>query len=181
MYVYRNLYIYQYIYIYIYISTHLYIYISISIYLSIYLSVYLSTYSERERKKERECVFVCICVIKRRGGMDCDGRLTPLWHQLPFRLEIEPPGVNVWEVDVRLPGTGNSNFHGARLVHLIITVIQWIRTSRLSIALVPFLVPERYIPPGDLSVSMSLLGTEAHHCWHRWPRRSPYLLSTHPT
>ena len=38
-----------------------------------------------------------------------------------------------WKVDVRLPGKGNSNSHGARPVHLIITMIKWIRTSRLSI------------------------------------------------
>jgi len=37
------------------------------------------------------------------------------------------------KVDVRLPGKGNSNFHGARPVHLIIKMIKWIRTSRLSI------------------------------------------------
>ena len=36
-------------------------------------------------------------------------------------------------VDVRLPGKGNSNSHGARPVYLIITMINWIRTSRLSI------------------------------------------------
>ena len=36
------------------------------------------------------------------------------------------------KVDVRLPGKGNSNSHGARPVHLIITMIKWIRTSRLS-------------------------------------------------
>ena len=37
------------------------------------------------------------------------------------------------KVDIRLPGKGNSNSHGARPVHLIITMIKWIRTSRLSI------------------------------------------------
>jgi len=37
------------------------------------------------------------------------------------------------EVDVRLPGKGYSNSHGARPVHLIITMIKWIRTRRLSI------------------------------------------------
>ena len=37
------------------------------------------------------------------------------------------------EVDVRLPGKGNSKFHDARPVHLIIAMIKWIRTSRLSI------------------------------------------------
>jgi len=38
--------------------------------------------------------------------------------------------------DVRLPGKGNAISHGARPVHLIITMmkwIKWIRTSRLSI------------------------------------------------
>jgi len=37
------------------------------------------------------------------------------------------------KVDVRLPGKGNSNSHGPRPVHLIITMMKWIRTSRLSI------------------------------------------------
>ena len=37
------------------------------------------------------------------------------------------------KVDVRLPGKGNSNSHGARPIHLIITMIKWIRSSRLSI------------------------------------------------
>ena len=35
--------------------------------------------------------------------------------------------------DVRLPGKENLNSHGARPVHLIITMIKWIRTGRLSI------------------------------------------------
>jgi len=37
------------------------------------------------------------------------------------------------EADVRLPGKGNSNSHGARPVHLIITMIKWIRTSSNSL------------------------------------------------
>jgi len=36
------------------------------------------------------------------------------------------------KVDIRLPGKGNSNSHGARSAHLIITTIKWFRTSRLS-------------------------------------------------
>ena len=36
------------------------------------------------------------------------------------------------KVDVRLLGKGNSNSHGARQIHLIIIMINWIRTSRLS-------------------------------------------------
>ena len=35
--------------------------------------------------------------------------------------------------DVRLPGKGNANSHGARPVHPIISMVRWIRTSRLSI------------------------------------------------
>ena len=34
------------------------------------------------------------------------------------------------KVDLGLPGKGNSNCHGARPVHLIITMIKWIRTSK---------------------------------------------------
>jgi len=37
-----------------------------------------------------------------------------------------------FDMQVRLPGKGNSNSHGARPVHLIITMVKWIRTSRLS-------------------------------------------------
>ena len=42
-------------------------------------------------------------------------------------------GLCGWKADVMLPGKGNSNSHDARPVHLIITMIKWIRTSRLSI------------------------------------------------
>ena len=34
--------------------------------------------------------------------------------------------------DVRLPGKGNFNSHGARPVHLIITMMNWIQAGRLS-------------------------------------------------
>jgi hypothetical protein len=37
------------------------------------------------------------------------------------------------KVDIRLPGNGNSTSHGARPVFEIISMIKWIRTSRLSI------------------------------------------------
>ena len=37
------------------------------------------------------------------------------------------------EVDVRLPGKGNSKSHGARPVHLIIKMIKLVRASTLSI------------------------------------------------
>ena len=51
--------------------------------------------------------------------------------------ENKPAYSTVWygarKVDIRLPGKGNSNSHGARPVHLTITMIKWTRTSRLSI------------------------------------------------
>ena len=37
------------------------------------------------------------------------------------------------QIDVRLPGNENSNSHGARRVHLIMKLMKWIRTGRLSI------------------------------------------------
>jgi len=51
----------------------------------------------------------------------------------PTQTETELDITHTRKVDVRLPGKGNSNSHGARPVHLIITTIKWIRTSRLSI------------------------------------------------
>ena len=36
------------------------------------------------------------------------------------------------KVDIRLPGKGNSNTHGASSVHQTISMIKWIRTRRLS-------------------------------------------------
>jgi len=55
--------------------------------------------------------------------------LAPAWGRLVVR------GVELVtrKVDIRLPGKGNSNSHGARPVHQIISMIKWIRTSRLSI------------------------------------------------
>ena len=40
---------------------------------------------------------------------------------------------SAWKVDVTLPGKRNSDSHGTRPVHLIISVIKWIRSSRSSI------------------------------------------------
>jgi len=51
-------------------------------------------------------------------------------------VEVRPRCIHqnlLRKVDVRLPGKGDSNSHGARPVHLIITMTKWIRTSRLSI------------------------------------------------
>jgi len=46
------------------------------------------------------------------------------------------------KVDVRLPGKGNSNPHSARPVHLIITMMKWIRTNTLSTKISLSLYPE---------------------------------------
>ena len=56
---------------------------------------------------------------------DTDPRVQP-----PTQERMQP---SPRKVDVRLPGTRNSNSHGARPVHQIISIIKWIQTSRLSI------------------------------------------------
>jgi hypothetical protein len=48
---------------------------------------------------------------------------------IPLALLAHVPG----EVDVRLSGKGYSNSHGTRPVHSIISMVQWIRASSLSI------------------------------------------------
>jgi len=56
-------------------------------------------------------------------------------HAVEQKLVLLPvhQSVPARKVDVRLPGEGNSSSHRARPVHLIISVIKWNRTSRLSI------------------------------------------------
>jgi len=46
---------------------------------------------------------------------------------------VDEKVVPVGKVDERLPVKGNSNSHGERPVHLNITMIKWIRNSRLSL------------------------------------------------
>ena len=46
----------------------------------------------------------------------------------PHGLHVAGAADGVWA-----PGKGNLNSHGARPVHLIVTMMKWIRTSRLSI------------------------------------------------
>ena len=56
------------------------------------------------------------------------------WTTLtPRDVRDRQRGGDPGKVDVRLPGEGNSDSHGARPVHLIISTMKWIRTSRLSI------------------------------------------------
>jgi len=52
-------------------------------------------------------------------------------------------------VGIELPGKGNSNFHDAKPVYQIISMIKWIRTSRLSIQnslYAPAPKPDLFIP-----------------------------------
>ena len=74
--------------------------------------------------------------IERRGLMEAvafdlrDTRRFKAIECLYFRVKPTwPPCL----VDVRLPGKESSTSHGARPIHLIITMIKWIRTSMLSI------------------------------------------------
>jgi len=53
--------------------------------------------------------------------------------------------MSVGKVDFKLPGKGNSNFHGARQVHLIIAMTKWIRTRRLASG--PYCTPHSSPPP----------------------------------
>jgi hypothetical protein len=77
-------------------------------------------------------------VVKTTTSQKCAAlprRAHRLCVSLNSRLESNQEGdlEEHFEVDVRLPENGNSNSHGARPVHPIITMIEWIRTSRLSI------------------------------------------------
>jgi len=82
------------------------------------------------------------------------------------------------KVDVRLPGKGNSNSHGARPVHQIITMIKWFRTSRLSTnnSLAPgpglgFRVKDlhKFTCLGDgVLLNMCSVYTRKHHCAGKW-------------
>ena len=68
---------------------------------------------------------------------ECPMQAGRRWRSAPregaqggLRLGVSGPGGSR-KVDVKIPGKGNSTSHGARPVHLIITMIEWIRTSRL--------------------------------------------------
>ena len=59
-------------------------------------------------------------------------RLGPRCRHLPRTYTRQWVYIQPRKVDVKLPGKGKSNSHGARPVHVIITMMEWIRTSRLS-------------------------------------------------
>ena len=70
------------------------------------------------------CIYVPICVSGPTLAAHSISGASP--HSSFSRLTC------MRRVDVRLPGKGYSNSHGVRPVRLIITMIKWIRTSRLS-------------------------------------------------
>ena len=86
-----------------------------------------------ESKEEEEAVVVD------RIGFRCR-EFGFMVRGLRFTLRDLNVRAESWKVDIRLPGKGNSNSHGARPVHLIITMIKWFRSSRLSI--------KNYLSPG---------------------------------
>ena len=83
------------------------VYIYICIYMCIQIHIYVYIYGLYIYTYMVEGALPSFC------GSDCDS---------PAR-----------KVDVRLPGKGISNSLGARPFHLIITMIKWIRTIRMSI------------------------------------------------
>ena len=98
-----------------------------------YICIYIYTY-----------VCVCVCAPEPAGLGECgvEGVVQqPSWTSCnvfssppgPLAQRHHRGGCPLRKVDVRLPGKGDSNSHGARPVHLIITMIKWIRTRRLSI------------------------------------------------
>ena len=71
--------------------------------------------------------------------------------RIPPRRALRGLAAHPRKVDIRLPGKGDSNFHGARPVH---QKHRWIRTSRLSIenslsssALWPWTPAQNHQPP----------------------------------
>ena len=64
-------------------------------------------------------------------GLIRDGAIVEGRCRVPLCSGEHASGVR--KVDLRLPGKGISNSHGARPVHQITSLIKWIRTSRLSI------------------------------------------------
>jgi len=76
-----------------------------------------------------------------------------------------------WTVDVRQPGKGDSNSHGARPVHQIISIIKRIRTRRLSIKISLSLSEHSsYVTRSVLQIIVHLAatGTTGERPWRFW-------------
>ena len=123
----------------VYHSTRICIYIYI-IYLFIYVYI---------------CIYICTYIYI----YACSPRSSPARRAAPPPASLPRPSP-AREVDVRLPGKGKSNSHRTRPVHLIITMIKWTRTSRLSIKNSPSHLPPalRVGPNQRFSMSGFLAG-----------------------
>jgi len=93
---------------------------------------------ERESLWERVCVWKIVCVgdrecVQERLRVEGSGH-PPSLRRVSRRFTAIPRSTcpKVRKIDVRLPGKGNSKSRGERPVHLIITMIKWIRTRRVS-------------------------------------------------
>ena len=83
------------------------------------------------------CVYIVAVPMQR---VRCQANMAHTRHSGPdFGLDFQEKVLETFQVVPASPGGGNgtiankghSNSHGARPVHLIITMIKWIRTSRL--------------------------------------------------
>ena len=131
-----------------YISMSVSIYLCLCTYLPIYPSIYPSFFLSIHLCI---CAFMCVYTAARRVPPSrsmrnparvafASSRLAPtlaLKKRVPFTCalsdtcgSVRGKGKGPGKVDVRLSGEGDSNSHGARPVRQI---IEWIRTSRLSI------------------------------------------------
>ena len=77
------------------------------------------------------CVCVCVCERERVLYWQPTGP-NPLYHRDDLRPPASLSAATLSPPDEVLADTYFPNSHGARLIHLIITIIKWFRTSRLS-------------------------------------------------
>ena len=117
----------------------MYMYIYTDVYMHIYLHIYVSLSARAAASENAAKVRLFLSIFRLRPLNICVCLSVCL-----CRRPVPPPpqrtpqarsehAVRYWRVDVRLPGKGHSNSHGARPVHQIITMIKWFWTCRLSI------------------------------------------------
>ena len=108
---------------------------------------------KREREKERE--------TERKRERERDRERE---REKGREREREKERERAIERERELPGKGSSNSHGAKPVDLIITMIKWIRTSRLSIKNSLFLQGggAELPPAGEVGITAGVQGYLAH-------------------
>ena len=78
-----------------------------------------------------------VCCPREMEGAGLSGEVEEVLGSLLRDKALQDVESCIRKVDVRLPGKGNSNSHGARPVHLIITMLRWIRTNSQEEGWVP--------------------------------------------